>query len=125
MAAAHKWAKGVSGNPSGKTKDGRPRAKRKPKAPNGLSRKELIELCSSHSKEMVDILLSHARGTDSRMAVRAAQLIIERAHGQPPTREETRLILDDGKNGGDKIEVVFVTPKPQPDDDWDYKRVVH
>ncbi|HEV3078878.1 MAG TPA: hypothetical protein VGY66_03840 [Gemmataceae bacterium] len=59
------------------------------------------------------------------MAVRAAQLIIERAHGQPPTREETRLILDDGKNGGDKIEVVFVTPKPQPDDDWDYKRVVH
>jgi hypothetical protein len=56
----------------------------------------------------------------------SAQLIIERAHGQPPTREETRFILDDGKNGGDKIEVVFVTPPPQPDDHPDYyKRVVH
>ena len=37
---------------------------------------------------------------------------------------KARLILDGGK-GEDKIEVVFVTPQPQPDDDLDYRRVVH
>jgi hypothetical protein len=125
MSAEHKWVKGVSGNPSGLRKDGQPRAKRKPKPPNGLSRKEMVELCSSHSKEMVERLLFWARSKNARMSVRAAQLIIERAHGAPPTREETRLILDGGK-GEDKIEVVFVTPQPQPDDDLDYsRRVVH
>jgi hypothetical protein len=105
-------------------KDGQPRAKRKPKPPKALTRKQMVELCARHSKEMVDILLAHARGGDARMAVRAAQLIIERAHGAPPTPQETRLVLDEGK-GGDRIDVVFIHPTPQPDDDLDYRRVVH
>jgi hypothetical protein len=72
---------------------------------------------------MAEILLGHARGTDSRMAVRAAQLIIERAHGAPPTREESRFVLG-GDTAEDTIEIVLVKPIPTPDDP-DYVRVVH
>jgi hypothetical protein len=57
------------------------------------------------------------------VSVRASQLIIERAHGQPPDRSESHVTLR-GDDGG-KIELVFVKPQPQPDDDPDYRRVVH
>jgi hypothetical protein len=67
MSAAHKWVKGTSGNPSGLRADGKPRRKRQPRAPNALSRKQMVELCARHSKEMVDILLAHARGGDARI----------------------------------------------------------
>jgi hypothetical protein len=97
-------------------KDGQPRAKRKPRAPNALSRKQMVELCARHSKEMVEILLAHARGGDARMAVRAAQLIIERAHGAPPTREETRFILaGDKAAGSEDIQIILVHPMLGPD----------
>jgi hypothetical protein len=123
VAAQNKWQPGcASPNPSGMRKDGT-RAKRKPRPPRALSRKAMMELCAAHGREMLEVLLKYARGADARMAVRAAQLVLERGYGAVPTREETTLILDDGKESGDKIEVVFVRPpKVWPDDE---PRVVH
>jgi hypothetical protein len=56
------------------------------------------------------------RSKNARMSVRSAQILRETAHGQPPTREECHMILHDGADGEDKIELVFVTPIPTPDD---------
>jgi hypothetical protein len=90
MAAAHKWAKGVSGNPSGLRKDGQPRRKRSKKPPGGPSRDELVSLARSYGPEMIERLLLWARSKNARMSVRATQLMIERA---PLSRERFRCVL--------------------------------
>jgi hypothetical protein len=122
MAAAHKWKPGQSGNPTGLRKDGQPRRKRKQKPPRGLNRKQLIELAQSYSEEALLTLVEHMRGKDKRMSVRAAQLIVERAHGAPPDRHETfsRTLPGDGVS---EIELVFVKPRPQPDEEAPAYRV--
>jgi len=123
MSAEHKWRKGQSGNPTGLRKDGKPRKPRRKRPPAGLSRKELIELAQSYSKEMIERLVFWARSKNARMSVRAAQILLERAHGAPPTREETHMILH-GEGDGDKIEVVFVKPV-LGDDGEPIPRVIH
>jgi hypothetical protein len=109
MAAAHKWKPGQSGNPTGLRKDGQPRRKRKQK-PRGLNRKQLIELAQSYSEEALLTLVGHMRGKDKRMSVRASQLIVERAHGAPPDRNETFNMTLQGDTKQDSIELVFVKP---------------
>jgi hypothetical protein len=124
MAAAHKWAKGQSGNPSGLRKDGQPRKKRGKKPPGGPTREELVSLARSYGPEMIERLLFWARSKNARMSVRAAQLLIERGYGIPPAsdRIESTLVLPgDGK--GDEIVVTFVKPQPQPDEGW--PRLIH
>ena len=126
MAAAHKWAKGVSGNPTGLTKDGRPRKKRGKKPPNGPSRNELVALARSHGHEALERLLFWARSKNARMSVRAAQLLLERGYGIPPAsdRIETTLVLP-GDEPGNEIQLVFVKPTPQPDDEPRHLQLVH
>jgi hypothetical protein len=99
-------------------KDGQPRRKRKQKPPGGPSRDELVALARGHGPEMVERLLFWARSRNARMSVRAAQLLLERGYGIPPAsdRIESVMVLHGEKKGDDKIEIVFVTPPPQPDE---------
>jgi hypothetical protein len=124
MAAAHKWTKGVSGNPSGLRKDGKPRRKRGRREPNGPNRDELTALARSHGREALERLLFWARSKNARMSVRASQLLLERGYGIPPPsdRVERVVVLEGDKKGDDTIELVFVRPTPQPDDE---PRVIH
>jgi hypothetical protein len=118
MSAEHKWVKGVSGNPTGKRKDGQPRKQRN-KIPPGLSRAELIKLAQSYSKEAIERLVAHMRSDkDPRTSVRAAQIILERGYGAPPDRIEATMVLrGDAASGGEDIQIILVHPTPQPDDE--------
>jgi hypothetical protein len=125
MAAADKWKKGQSGNPSGLRKDGQPRRKRQKQPPGSMSRNEFIALARSYSGEALERLVFWMRSKNARMSTRASQLLIERGHGTavPADRIENVLVLY-GDNKRDKIEVVFVAPPVRPEDGSD-PRVIH
>jgi hypothetical protein len=111
------FKKGVSGNPKGRAKGLKNRASK--------SAAEITQLARGYSPECVERLMHWVRSDKSRESVQAAQAVLARAWGQPATHAEVHTKLIDVDGSRDKIEVVFVTPKPQLDDDWDYKRVVH
>ncbi|MCI0546930.1 MAG: hypothetical protein L0027_06565 [Candidatus Rokubacteria bacterium] len=63
------WPKGVSGNPRG-----RPR--------NGMVH-DVRALARKHGPEAFQTLVTLMRGADQRVAVRAAEAILDRAYGRP------------------------------------------
>jgi hypothetical protein len=112
------FQKGQSGNPKGRSKGTKNKASK--------SQAEVTALARSHSVECIERLMYWVRSDKGRESVQAARSVLERAWGLPASHVECRTLMIDPKDGsGDKIEVTFITPQPQPDDDLDYRRVVH
>jgi hypothetical protein len=120
MSAAHKWVKGQpSPNPSGLRKDGKPRRKPR-KLPPGLSRDEMTALSRSYGPEAVERLVFWMRSKNARMSLRASQLLLERGYGVPAPAdriESTMILHGDKAEGGGDIQLIFVHPTPQPEDE--------
>jgi hypothetical protein len=98
------FQKGLSGNPKG-------RRKGKNKASKGQA--EITQLARGYSPECVERLMHWVRSDKSRESVQAAQAVLARAWGQPPTHAEVTTKLLDVAGSRDLIEVRFVHPDPR------------
>ena len=96
---------GQSGNPAGRRK-GSPRKSAKKQA-------EITELARGYSAECIERLMFWTRSDKSRESVQAAQAVLARAWGQPPTHAEVTTKSLDIAGSNDKIEVTFVMPDPK------------
>jgi hypothetical protein len=104
------FKKGVSGNPAGRRKGLKPRT-----AKNQV---EVTQLARGYSTECIERLMYWVRSEKSRDSVSAARSVLERAWGMPASHVECRTLMIDPKDGsGDKIEVVFVHPPKNWEDD--------
>jgi hypothetical protein len=100
------FQKGQSGNPKGRSKGTKNKASK--------SQAEITAQARGYSPECVERLMFWVRSDKSRESVQAAQAVLARAWGQPPTHVECRTLMVDPKDGsGDKIEVTFIRPDPR------------
>jgi Family of unknown function (DUF5681) len=74
------FPKGQSGNPSGRAK-----------MPSAVR-----EMLTAKAQEAVQIITKHLDDTDPRVALRAAEMLLDRAYGKPQTASETIELSDIG-----------------------------
>jgi hypothetical protein len=79
-----RFKRGVSGNPNGKPK----------------IYAEMVKLARSHSTEALEKLVTIMRGRSPKLALKAAELILDRAWGRAP-----QAIVGEGAEGPVKISV--------------------
>jgi hypothetical protein len=96
---------GQSGNPKGRSKG--------TKNKSSKSAAEITQLARGYSPECVERLMHWVRSDKSRESVQAAQAVLARAWGQPPTHAEVVTKTLDIAGSNDKIEVTFVMPDPK------------
>lgn len=88
-----RFQKGVSGNPGGRPKESA----------------DVKDLARQHSSEAFSRILELMRSDNARVALAAAQEVMNRAWGKPEAHMHAKL---DGLTFVNKIERVIVDPKP-------------
>lgn len=86
------WKPGQSGNPGGRPKE----------------EKEVLALARERSKEAIERLVLIMQGPNDKLAMMAAQAILDRAFGKP--RQQMELTGEDGAPVLQGITVSFVKP---------------